>query len=205
MDVRLVCATNRDLKKMVAEGRFRSDLYYRINCMQVELPPLRHRRADLPEFIDYFLARAGHRAGIGNAARKALLSYSYPGNVREMRNILERAIVLAKGRRVDVAHLPPEVLDARLAIPVTPLHGEGEFFHEHHGPGQAERDDAYILEVLARHHGNRRLAAEELGITERTLYRKLKVLAQPARDGEETAQAPGHAQDVSPSRPDEMS
>ncbi|MEW6678510.1 MAG: sigma 54-interacting transcriptional regulator [Pseudomonadota bacterium] len=175
-NVRLVCATNRDLKQMVGEGAFRADLYYRINCMQVELPPLRHRRQDLPEFIDYFLARAGHVHGISPAARTALLSYSFPGNVREMRNILERAAALAKGGRVEVAHLPPEVLNPALAVPISPLHDEHAFFHVHETPHDAKQSGAAILEVLARHGGNRRLAAEELGITERTLYRRLKAL-----------------------------
>jgi transcriptional regulator with PAS, ATPase and Fis domain len=183
-DVRLVCATNCDLKQMVSEGRFRADLFYRINCMQVELPPLRHRRADLPELINYFLGRVSHKAGISEAALNALLNYNYPGNMRELRNILDRAIALAKGERIDIAFLPDQVLHSELAEPVHPVHAENDFFqcdaHQHstsHTTVAARPlATASIQEVLAKHHGNRRLAAEELGITERTLYRKLKLL-----------------------------
>jgi len=185
-DVRLVCATNCDLKQMVGQGQFRADLFYRINCMQVELPPLRHRTADLPELINYFLGRAGHKPGISDAALAALMNYSYPGNMRELRNILERAIALAKGERLDSVHLPEYVVHVELAAPVHPVHGANEFFnctgHQHEAgepsPTNAGRSTLdSIKEALARHHGNRRLAAEELGITERTLYRKLKLLA----------------------------
>lgn len=175
--VRLVCATNRDLKEMVSAGLFRADLFYRINCMQVELPPLRHRRQDLPELIEHFVLRAGHHHGISAEAHNALSGYSFPGNVRELRNILDRAVALAKDSRIDVNHLPPDVIDPSLAIPITPLHDERAFFHEHHALGDAHQDKASILEVLDRHHGNRRLAATELGITERTLYRRLKAIS----------------------------
>ena len=179
-NVRLVCATNRDLKEMVSAGRFRSDLYYRINCMQVELPPLRHRRQDLPELIDHFLTRAGHHHGISAEARDTLQAYSFPGNVRELRNILDRAAALAKQGRIKPEHLPPEVLNPALAMPVTPLHDEQAFFQEHDSHDAAHHDQGAILDVLARHHGNRRLAAAELGITERTLYRRLKALTETA-------------------------
>jgi len=183
-DVRLVCATNCDLKQMVSEGRFRADLFYRINCMQVELPPLRHRRADLPELINYFLGRVRHKAGISEAALNALLNYNYPGNMRELRNILDRAIALAKGERIDVAFLPDHVLHDELAEPVHPVHAENDFFQcDAHPHATSQTNDvarplptASIQEVLAKHQGNRRLAAAELGITERTLYRKLKLL-----------------------------
>ncbi|MFQ3667226.1 MAG: sigma 54-interacting transcriptional regulator, partial [Sphingomonadaceae bacterium] len=177
-NVRLVSATNRDLKKMVAEGTFRADLFYRINCMQVELPPLRHRQADLPELINYFLGRAGHKPGISDEAFQALLEYTYPGNMRELRNILERAMALAKGRRVELRHLPVEVVHKELAGRVHPVHDPESFYRL--SPVEAKdaggSDEVDLLDVLARHHGNRRLAAEALGITERTLYRKLKAI-----------------------------
>ncbi len=173
-DVRLVCATNRDIKDMVQQGTFRADLYYRINCMQVELPPLRHRSGDLPELTNYFLARAGHRTGISDAAYEALLGYPFPGNMRELRNILERAMALSRGARIEVQHLPAEVLHKELAPAIHPLHAAGEFVEckEHD-----LSDDKHVREVLAKHRGNRRLAAQELGISERTLYRMLKSLA----------------------------
>lgn len=170
-DVRLVCATNRDIQAMVKLGELRADLYYRINCMQVELPPLRHRKGDLPELINYFLDRAGHRHGISEAAYEALLAHSFPGNMRELRNILERAMALARGARLELEHLPAEVTNPERAPTPHPVHAENDFVacadHE-----ISESD--HLREVLHKHRGNRRQAALELGITERTLYRRLK-------------------------------
>jgi transcriptional regulator with PAS, ATPase and Fis domain len=170
-NVRLVCATNRDIQRMVTGGEFRADLYYRINCMQVELPPLRHRQGDLPELISYFLNRAGFRHGISDAAYETLLAYPFPGNMRELRNILERAMALARNVQLDIAHLPSDITSPERAPKPQPLHTESEFVTciDH------EVDEAqHLYEVLHKHRGNRRLAAQELGITERTLYRRLK-------------------------------
>lgn len=170
-DVRLVCATNRDIQSMVKQGAFRADLYYRINCMQVELPPLRHRKSDLPELVDYFLGRAGYRPGISEAAYEALLAYAFPGNMRELRNILDRAMALARGMQVDVTHLPTEVIHPECAPAIRPVHADNDYFTcTDHEISEAE----HLREVLHKHRGNRRLAAQELGITERTLYRRLK-------------------------------
>ena len=170
-NVRLVCATNRDIQAMVKRGEFRSDLYYRINCMQVELPPLRHRKGDLPELINYFLDRAGFRHGISEAAYETLLAYPFPGNMRELRNILERAMALARGKRLDTQHLPPDVTHPESMQEVHPVHAESDFVscavHSHD-------EIKHLREVLHKHFGNRRLAALELGIAERTLYRRLK-------------------------------
>ncbi len=170
-DVRLVCATNRDIQAMAKLGEFRADLYYRINCMQVELPPLRHRKGDLPELVNYFLDRAGHRQGISEAAYEALLAYPFPGNMRELRNILDRAMALARGARLEVEHLPAEVTSPERVPATHPVHVENDFVacadHE-----ISESD--HLREVLHKHRGNRRQAAQELGITERTLYRRLK-------------------------------
>jgi transcriptional regulator with PAS, ATPase and Fis domain len=170
-NVRLVCATNRDIQAMVKLGEFRADLYYRINCMQVELPPLRHRKGDLPELINYFLERAGFRHGISEAAYEALLAYPFPGNMRELRNILERAMALARGARLDTQHLPADVTHPESMLEVHPVHAESDFVscadHSHN-------EIKHLREVLHKHFGNRRLAAMELGIAERTLYRRLK-------------------------------
>ena len=170
-DVRLVCATNRDIQAMVKLGEFRADLYYRINCMQVELPPLRHRKGDLPELVNYFLDRAGHRHGISDAAYEALLAYPFPGNMRELRNVLDRAMALARGERLNIEHLPAEVTRPERALAVHPVHAETDFVEcTEHELSEGE----HLREVLHKHRGNRRLAAQELGITERTLYRRLK-------------------------------
>jgi len=172
-DVRIICATNRDLKAMVDAGTFRADLYYRINCMQVELPPLRHRRDDIPELVSHFLSHGGKRAQeITSDALDALVRYEFPGNVRELRNILERAAILARGTRVDMTHLPKEVVDPNLAPLTHPLHAERDFFTMPGGPQSITAET--IEKSLHKYAGNRRLAAQALGISERTLYRKLK-------------------------------
>ncbi len=172
-DVRLICATNRDLKSMVDAGMFRADLYYRINCMQVELPPLRHRRNDIPELANYFLASGClKKIQITEAALNQLRDYPFPGNVRELRNILERAVILAKGDTIDVRHLPRDVVEPELAPALHALHDEREFFTV---PARKPRlDSESIRHALSQAHGNRRVAALTLGISERTLYRKLK-------------------------------
>jgi PAS domain S-box-containing protein len=175
-DVRIVCATNRDIQQMVKRGEFRADLYYRINGMQVELPPLRHRRSDLPELITYFLGRAGYGNGIEDAAHEALMAYPYPGNLRELRNMLDRAMAIARGERIGLRHLPADVIRPGAAPATQPVHDEQQFVRCA-DPALTEAD--HLREVLARHRGNRRLAASELGITERTLYRKLKTIAEP--------------------------
>lgn len=172
-DVRIICATNRDLKEMVDAGSFRADLYYRINCMQVELPPLRHRRDDIPELVSHFLSHGGKRAQeIAQDALDALVRYDFPGNVRELRNILERAAILARGTRVELIHLPKEVVDPKLAPETHPLHEERNFFVL--PPGRQILTPEIIKKSLGKYGGNRRLAAQALGISERTLYRKLK-------------------------------
>lgn len=172
-DVRIICATNRDLRKMVDAGTFRADLYYRINCMQVELPPLRHRRDDIPELVSHFLSHGGKRAqAIAPDALDALVRYDYPGNVRELRNILERAAILARGTQVEMSHLPKEVVDPQLAPTPYPLHEDTSFFVL--PQGRQVLTPEIIQKSLDKHGGNRRLAAQALGISERTLYRKLK-------------------------------
>ena len=172
-DVRIICATNRDLKQMVDAGAFRADLYYRINCMQVELPPLRHRRDDIPELVSHFLSHGGKRAqAISADALAALARYDYPGNVRELRNILERAAILAHGAQVEMHHLPKEVVDPNLAPTTHPVHAEAAFFVMPDARQKLTPDTLH--KALAKAAGNRRLAAQALGISERTLYRKIK-------------------------------
>ena len=172
-DVRIICATNRELKQMVDAGAFRADLYYRINCMQVELPPLRHRRDDIPELVSHFLGHGGKRAqAIAAEALQALVRYDYPGNVRELRNILERAAILARGARVDMKHLPKEVVDPNLAPVMHPLHEEEHFFVMPDARRKPSLET--IRKSLEKFAGNRRLAAQALGISERTLYRKIR-------------------------------
>jgi len=176
-DVRIICATNRDLKQMVEAGTFRADLYYRINCMQLELPPLRHRRGDIPELVEHFLGHGGKRAqAISPQALDALARYDFPGNIRELRNILERAAILAHGATVELGHLPKEVVDPAQAPQTHPLHEERAFFVMPCGTRALTPES--VRKALDKFHGNRRLAAQAMGISERTLYRWLK--AHPA-------------------------
>ena len=114
LDLRFIAATNKDLKKGVAQGRFREDLYFRLNFVQIALPDLMERPEDIPLLIQYFLDRFSHRfakkiAGLDQAARDVLLAYSYPGNVRELQNIIERAVALAESDTLTLADLPPDL------------------------------------------------------------------------------------------------
>ena len=163
-DVRLVTATNRDLKLAVAEGRFRDDLYYRIACITVALPALRERRSDIPMLAEALLTRInavnGSCAKLTEAAHERLLQYDFPGNVRELRNILQRASALCHDNTI----LPIDLgLPDDTSVPKPlPIH------HERSG----EQDE---LQALARQYsGNRRAMAAALGVSERTLYRRLR-------------------------------
>ena len=114
LDLRFIAATNKDLKKAVAQGRFREDLYFRLNVVQIALPGLMERPEDIPLLIQYFLNRFSQRfakkiSGLDQAARDVLLAYSYPGNVRELQNIIERAVALAETDTLTLADLPPDL------------------------------------------------------------------------------------------------
>jgi two-component system response regulator HydG len=167
-DFRLIAATHRDLRGLVGEGRFRADLYYRISAFPIEVPALRQRRSDIPLLADAMLTRLarGNTRKLTPAALRALATYDFPGNVRELRNLVERAALLAGDDRIDVQHLPTDigaaavgVDDAEPAMPASPL-------------VVAEREA--LRRVLAQHTGNRRDLARRLGFSERTLYRRLR-------------------------------
>jgi DNA-binding NtrC family response regulator len=169
-DFRLVAATHRDLKAMVRDGTFRSDLYYRISPYPVHIPPLRERRDDIPLLVESLLSRVrpDRPLGLDEEAIARLLAYDFPGNIRELRNILERASLLAEGDRISSRHLPGEVLQV--------VRGDGSVRPGSRVPGEsalraAER--AALEAALDRHGGARRALAAELGISERTMYRKL--------------------------------
>jgi PAS domain S-box-containing protein len=173
-DVRILAATHQDLRRMVAENRFRQDLYYRINVIQVLLPPLRERREDIPLLVDHFIARFRNLrgkdiSGVTPQALALLVSHDYPGNVRELENIIEHAFVLCNGGMIGIAHLPAE-----LNRGAAPAQNESGLTLE-----QAER--MHILHALARHDWQREDAAEELGIHRTTLWRKMRKLGiEPA-------------------------
>ena len=166
IDTRFVAATNRDIIKMVSEGRFRQDLYFRINVMNIYLPPLAKRRQDIPLLTHYFINKYNSRSGkavtgISPEALQQLMVYDFPGNVRELENIIERAIVLARGETIEIEHLP------EMAV---------QTFRSNKGsiPSLDDQERSYIEWVLDQTEGNKTKAAEILGIDRVSLWRKLK-------------------------------
>ena len=192
VDVRVLSATSRDLAEEIAAGRFREDLYYRLNVVPVKLPSLRERREDIPELVGHFMARyAGERRmavpEMSKDALAALQAHDWPGNVRQLRNIIERTLILAPGDRVDcieVDLLPAEVLDSQgtigvssssMAIMGSPLREARESF---------ERE--YLKIQIRRFSGNISRTASFIGMERSALHRKLKALGLgDKRDGEE--------------------
>ncbi|HEV3470302.1 MAG TPA: sigma-54 dependent transcriptional regulator [Pyrinomonadaceae bacterium] len=172
-DARIICATNRDLEKEVTEGRFREDLFYRLNVIELHLPPLRERREDIPLLVRHFITRTAREQqqtekAVEPAALTALLNYHWPGNVRELQNAVERAFTLS-GDTIDLDSLPPRVREA--ASKISP-----ESIRDPDGlrPTLAEIERRYILETLAAVNQDKTRAANILGIDLSTLYRKLK-------------------------------
>jgi DNA-binding NtrC family response regulator len=177
-DFRLVAATHRDLKQKVRDGSFRADLYYRISAYPVPVPTLRERRDDIVLLAESLLARVrpGRSYVLTDAARRALTAYDYPGNVRELRNIVERASLLADDEGIDLAHLPDEVVAALEGG--SPFAGEAET-----APALRTAERGALARALAEHQGNRRELARALGLSERTLYRKLAAHGLADRKG----------------------
>jgi two-component system response regulator HydG len=181
VDVRIVAATHRDLRHEVACGRFREDLFYRLNVFTIGLPPLREHRADIPLLVESRLAalrRERRRLTCSPLAMRMLRSYGWPGNVRELMAALESAAIRADGERIDAQHLPPELRAA---------HERGNGSAERYRaaePGHDER--ATILAALERAAGNRARAAEMIGMGRTTLWRKMRQYGIPA-DGEANA------------------
>ena len=175
VDVRVIAATNSDLSRMVAEGTFREDLYYRLNVIPLELPPLRERRDDIPILAKYFLDKfaPGVAMHVSQGAMRALMAYHWPGNVRQLENAIERAVALGAGRpEIDSADLPPEVQATPQATPApfVDLPEEGLDLPGH--LASVERD--LIHRALDRTRGNRNKAADLLRIKRTTLVEKLK-------------------------------
>ncbi|MFO0190386.1 MAG: sigma 54-interacting transcriptional regulator [Planctomycetia bacterium] len=177
VDARVILATNENLENLVAEGRFRADLYWRINVVAIEMPALRSRPDDIPLLATHFLARAAAKAGrtvegFSPAAIDALLRHPWPGNVRELEHAVERAVFLGRGPFVDLADLPPAVVgaakpaavafDARAATPLK--------------AAMAHPERQLIIDALERSGWRRDAAARALGINRTTLYKKLKRL-----------------------------
>ncbi|MDD5198280.1 MAG: sigma-54 dependent transcriptional regulator [Terrimicrobiaceae bacterium] len=180
-DVRLVAATNKDLAKLVAEGRFRDDLFFRLNVVPITLPPLRTRKEDIPLLVQEFLKEAARENGkpfreLSPEAMACILDYDWPGNVRELRTAIEHGVVMCGTPRIGMRDLPASV---RAAIPIDAASPAGS------EPADSRRPDALdlhhaervlIFRALEESGGNRSAAAERLGISRRTLHRRLKEL-----------------------------
>jgi transcriptional regulator with PAS, ATPase and Fis domain len=183
VNVRVIAATNRDLAADITEGRFRKDLYYRLNVVQLHVPPLRHRREDVLPLARVLLVAAADRmqrsiSGLTPRAADQLLRYDWPGNVRELENAMERAVALGRSTLVELDDLPEEV---RQAMPVPSSFGPIRSLDE------VEKD--YIMAALDLNGGNQTRTATQLGIGSATLYRKLKRYAVAA-DAEVTGEEP---------------
>jgi PAS domain S-box-containing protein len=178
-DARVIVATNRNLAELIKGGEFREDLYYRINVIRLELPPLRQRKDDLPLLVEQFIRRLNRVQGrevkgISTEALSLLMAYDWPGNIRELENCVERAFVLVGDGRIDIDHLPEELTH------LAPLgrFGEGRTMHD-------MLDRQVIQAALERNNFNRLATARELKIHKTTLFRRMKRLgmALPERDG----------------------
>lgn len=164
VDVRLIAATNRNLGEMAAEGKFRDDLYYRINVLTIELPPLRNRSGDVEILIDHFLGRDWE---VSSDAREALCRYHWPGNVRQLINVIERATILAEDGCVQLEDLPGEVTGPAEERPTVAAVARSSEKLE-------DLERAHVLQVLHAHSGNKAQAARALGIHRRKLYRLIE-------------------------------
>ncbi len=183
-DVRIVVATHRDLARLVKEGTFREDLFYRINVIRLELPSLRDRREDIPLLIDHFIDRFNRLqekniAAVSDDVLALLMSHDFPGNARELENIIEHGFVLCRGGLIELEHLPPE-----LTCGV-----QGGEIPRPTGATLRSLEECHIVDALRRHRGNRKAAAEELGIHPSTLFRKIRDLGieVPEFDGRHRA------------------
>jgi len=183
VDIRLIAATNQDVAALVKAGRFREDLFYRLDVISIALPPLRQRKEDIPLLVDHFIQQLNqHRdrplKGVTARTLQRLLQYDWPGNVRELQNCIERAGVLAEGALIDLK------APSRLVPPSAALNGAAA------GAGLTMRDQerTLILDTLRQTRGNKTAAAALLGISLRGLHYKLKRLKGKSTEAEETAE-----------------
>jgi DNA-binding NtrC family response regulator len=176
VDVRLISATNRELKQLVAEGAFRDDLYYRIKVLDIEIPPLRERIGELPLLVAYFLlkhAPAARCPTLSPSAWAALSLYSFPGNVRELEHAIQHALVLARGFEIDLEHLPRDICAVAFAhVPASS--GPGEI--QPLATAVREFERTYMLRALELANGNKTRAARLLGMSRKHLWEKLRRL-----------------------------
>ena len=178
IDVRVIAATNTDLKQQIKEGRFREDLYYRLDVITLQMPPLRERADDIPLLLPLMLGRFNDKhqksiRGFSDDALDVLSSWSYPGNVRELENAVERAVVLCPSETIERSHLPPVMADAPIAPTPTPSHSHDSGLVFQPGMTMEQLERAAIEATLKHTQGDKNLTAQLLGISLRTLYRRL--------------------------------
>ncbi|MBI5875053.1 MAG: sigma-54-dependent Fis family transcriptional regulator [Deltaproteobacteria bacterium] len=162
VDIRIIAATNKDLKKEVEANRFRHDLFYRLGAMNIHLPPLRERRGDIPLLVEKFLAAERERKKVDGDAIKRLMAYLWPGNIRELKNIIQRAVILCKNETLTIKDLPLELqnpVETAWTAPTSTIH---------------ELEKEHIKGVIKQVDGHKGKASQILGIDPKTLYRKMK-------------------------------
>ncbi|MDF7822914.1 sigma 54-interacting transcriptional regulator [Pontiellaceae bacterium B12227] len=172
-EARIIAATHRDLAALVESGEFREDLFYRINVIRIDLPPLRDRKEDLPLLVNHFIERFNrihNKAieGLSIGANSLLMAHNWPGNVRELENMIERAFVLCNGTKIEIRHLPQELQGS---APVTAASSVPDI-----GTARRSAEAQAIFQTLEKNNFNRLATAKELGIHKTTLYRKIKAL-----------------------------
>jgi DNA-binding NtrC family response regulator len=184
VDVRVVAATNRDLLKMTQDGRFREDLYYRLNVLSIELPALRERRTDVPVLINYFLEKhtrgTNRKIAIEPAARKLLENYSYPGNIRQLESAIERAILLSENNTITMEDLPPEMVRE-----TAPASADDLFKLPAEGVNFEDVERSLIMQAMERTDNNITKSAKLLGLTFRTLQYRLEKFGIKREEGDE--------------------
>jgi len=163
LDVRIISATNRDLKRELEKGNFREDLYYRLNVVPISLPPLRNRKSDIPSLAEFFLQKTAEESleteGLSTDALSIMIDYPWPGNIRELQSSIRFALVKSRGGVIDPAHLPEEMLNVKKKLSTR-------------GPAR-KLDPERVRDALARTGGNKAKAAKLLGVGRATLYRFL--------------------------------
>jgi DNA-binding NtrC family response regulator len=189
VDVRLVAATNKSLEKLVADGKFRDDLFYRLNVVQITIPPLRERKEDIPLLVSAFLKQFAKENAKPSReftadANDALLSYAWPGNVRELRTAVEHGVVMATGAKIGLRDLPLSLRQIEPGAKWSPAGGTKPGTLQNPGSGNLshlnlqETEHRLIMRALDESKGNRTEAAQRLGISRRTLHRRLKAIEE---------------------------
>lgn len=200
VNVRIIAATNRDLGDAVQEGKFREDLYYRVNVLPIKLPALRDRPGDIDLLLDHFIPPEWH---VDAESRKALNQYRWPGNVRELINVVQRATILADGNEITLDDLPREIVQTAHGRPAAGASPDGADT-QRAAPSAAHPDclddvaKAHVLDVLQKHNGNKAQAARALGIHRRKLYRLLERFSAESLPSERADSPPAAADSSAP-------